>query len=89
MGGGRGGPPCCSPYLCPPRCHCPCHLLPQIHGLPTLIFIGMDASKPALRTEGLLPAQASTAASWWLPACLPGCWCLDARAPLHELSPML
>ncbi|PSC73042.1 RNA methylase CR004 [Micractinium conductrix] len=29
----------------------------QIHGLPTLIFVGMDASKPALRTEGLLPAQ--------------------------------
>ena len=30
----------------------------QIQGLPTLIFVGMDASKPALRTEGLLPAQA-------------------------------
>lgn len=29
----------------------------QIHGLPTLIFVGMDANKPALRTEGLLPAQ--------------------------------
>lgn len=29
----------------------------QIQGLPTLIFVGMDASKPALRTEGLLPAQ--------------------------------
>lgn len=28
----------------------------QIHALPTLVFIGMDASKPALRTEGLLPA---------------------------------
>lgn len=36
-----------------PGCHAP-----QIHGLPTLIFVGMDASKPALRTEGLLPAQA-------------------------------
>jgi hypothetical protein len=33
----------------------------QIHGLPTLIFVGMDASKPALRTEGLLPAQARPA----------------------------
>lgn len=30
----------------------------QIQGLPTLIFVGMDANKPALRTEGLLPAQA-------------------------------
>ena len=30
----------------------------QIQGLPTLIFVGMDSSKPALRTEGLLPAQA-------------------------------
>lgn len=29
----------------------------QIMGLPTLIFVGMDPSKPALRTEGLLPAQ--------------------------------
>eukprot|EP00204_Picochlorum_oklahomense_P002881 CAMPEP_0118798392 /NCGR_PEP_ID=MMETSP1161-20130426/798_1 /TAXON_ID=249345 /ORGANISM="Picochlorum oklahomensis, Strain CCMP2329" /LENGTH=148 /DNA_ID=CAMNT_0006725803 /DNA_START=114 /DNA_END=561 /DNA_ORIENTATION=+ len=29
----------------------------QIQGLPTLIFVGMDADKPALRTEGLLPAQ--------------------------------
>jgi thioredoxin len=30
----------------------------QIQGLPTLIFVGMDPQKPALRTEGLLPAQA-------------------------------
>ena len=29
----------------------------QIQGLPTLIFVGMDTEKPALRTEGLLPAQ--------------------------------
>eukprot|EP00877_Chromochloris_zofingiensis_P006893 jgi/Chrzof1/2457/Cz11g16140.t1 len=29
----------------------------QIQGLPTMIFIGMDQDKPALRTEGLLPAQ--------------------------------
>lgn len=29
----------------------------QIQGLPTLIFVGMDPEKPALRTEGLLPAQ--------------------------------
>ena len=28
----------------------------QIQGLPTLIFVGMDPNKPALRTEGLLPA---------------------------------
>lgn len=45
-----------------------CHALPfallccaacplQIQGLPTLIFIGMDNEKPALRTEGLLPAE--------------------------------
>jgi hypothetical protein len=26
-------------------------------GLPTMVFVGMDPSKPALRTEGLLPAQ--------------------------------
>lgn len=30
---------------------------PQIQGLPTMIFIGTDNSKPALRTEGLLPAE--------------------------------
>ena len=29
----------------------------QIQGLPTLVFVGMDPEKPALRTEGLLPAQ--------------------------------
>lgn len=29
----------------------------QIQGLPTMIFIGMDPEKPALRTEGLLPAE--------------------------------
>ncbi|KAF6264260.1 thioredoxin-like protein [Scenedesmus sp. NREL 46B-D3] len=29
----------------------------QIQGLPTMIFIGMDNNKPALRTEGLLPAE--------------------------------
>jgi hypothetical protein len=29
----------------------------QIQGLPTMVFVGMDKSKPALRTEGLLPAQ--------------------------------
>jgi thioredoxin-like negative regulator of GroEL len=28
----------------------------QIQGLPTMIFVGMDPEKPALRTEGLLPA---------------------------------
>ncbi|KAK9839620.1 hypothetical protein WJX81_001395 [Elliptochloris bilobata] len=30
----------------------------QIQGLPTLVFIGMDKEKPALRLEGLLPASA-------------------------------
>lgn len=29
----------------------------QIQGLPTMIFIGTDNNKPALRTEGLLPAE--------------------------------
>jgi len=38
----------------------PCPAAPrrlQIQGLPTLIFISADASKSALRTEGLLPAD--------------------------------
>ena len=39
-----------------------------------MIFIGMDASKPALRTEGLLPAQAS-ASRKLLAACLLCCAC--------------
>jgi len=29
----------------------------QIQGLPTMVFVGTDNTKPALRTEGLLPAQ--------------------------------
>eukprot|EP00884_Botryococcus_braunii_P016268 jgi/Botrbrau1/3324/Bobra.0048s0019.1 len=29
----------------------------EISGLPTMIFVGMDKTKPALRTEGLLPAH--------------------------------
>eukprot|EP01025_Chloroclados_australasicus_P039770 TRINITY_DN4137_c0_g1_i3.p1 TRINITY_DN4137_c0_g1~~TRINITY_DN4137_c0_g1_i3.p1 ORF type:complete len:168 (-),score=14.43 TRINITY_DN4137_c0_g1_i3:103-606(-) len=29
----------------------------QIQGLPTMVFVGMDPNKPALRTEGLLPFQ--------------------------------
>merc|ERR1711998_176518 len=29
----------------------------QIQGLPTVVFVGLDKSKPALRTEGLLPAE--------------------------------
>ena len=29
----------------------------QIQGLPTMIFVGTDPEKPALRTEGLLPAK--------------------------------
>jgi hypothetical protein len=30
---------------------------PQIAGLPTMIFIGTDDSKPALRSEGLMTAE--------------------------------
>lgn len=33
------------------------HLLSQIQGLPTVVFISADASKPALRTEGLLSSE--------------------------------
>ncbi len=29
----------------------------QIQGLPTMVFVSTDKSKPALRTEGLLPAD--------------------------------
>ncbi|ACO63128.1 predicted protein [Micromonas commoda] len=29
----------------------------SIQGLPTLVFVGTDTSKPALRTEGMLPAE--------------------------------
>jgi len=29
----------------------------QIQGLPTLVFVGTDMEKPALRTEGMLPAE--------------------------------
>ena len=29
----------------------------QIQGLPTLVFVGTDVEKPALRTEGMLPAE--------------------------------
>ena len=29
----------------------------QIQGLPTMVFVGTDPAKPALRTEGLLPAK--------------------------------
>jgi thioredoxin len=29
----------------------------QIQGLPTLVFVSTDSSKPALRTEGMLPAE--------------------------------
>ena len=29
----------------------------QIQGLPTLVFVGTDLEKPALRTEGMLPAE--------------------------------
>ena len=29
----------------------------QIEGLPTMVFVGTDQSKPAIRTEGLLPAE--------------------------------
>ncbi|KAK9836523.1 hypothetical protein WJX74_002219 [Apatococcus lobatus] len=29
----------------------------QIQGLPTMVFVSLDKEKPALRTEGLLPAE--------------------------------
>ena len=29
----------------------------QIQGLPTLVFVGTDKTKPARRTEGMLPAE--------------------------------
>ena len=29
----------------------------QIQGLPTIVFVGLDKDKPALRTEGLLPSE--------------------------------
>lgn len=29
----------------------------NIQGLPTLVFVGTDTAKPALRTEGMLPAE--------------------------------
>lgn len=29
----------------------------QIQGLPTIVFVGLDKTKPAIRTEGLLPAE--------------------------------
>jgi thioredoxin-like negative regulator of GroEL len=32
----------------------------QIQGLPTMIFVGMNSEEPALRTEGLLPANTIT-----------------------------
>lgn len=28
----------------------------QIQGLPTMVFVGVDKTRPALRTEGLMPA---------------------------------
>ena len=40
----------------PPRPHPPT-LTPQIQGLPTMIFISTDDSKPALRCEGLMTAE--------------------------------
>jgi hypothetical protein len=30
---------------------------PQIQGLPTIVFVPSAKDKPALRTEGLLPAE--------------------------------
>lgn len=29
----------------------------EIQGLPTMIFVGTDGAEPALRTEGLMPAE--------------------------------
>lgn len=41
------------------KCYDFFHLLAllQIEGLPTIVFIPKEGGKPALRTEGLLPAQ--------------------------------
>ena len=58
----RGSPPECGQHshACgsllefPP---CLCSWPAQIQGLPTMVFVGLDRSKPALRTEGLLPAD--------------------------------
>ena len=36
---------------------CVFHPSLQIEGLPTIVFIPKEGGKPALRTEGLLPAQ--------------------------------
>lgn len=38
--------------------HSPAYIIiTQIQGLPTMIFIGTDDSKPALRSEGLMTAE--------------------------------
>ena len=37
--------------------HHACFTPLQIEGLPTIVFIPKEGGKPALRTEGLLPAQ--------------------------------
>lgn len=39
------------------RAHALYRAVPQIEGLPTVVFIPKDQGKPALRTEGLLPAD--------------------------------
>ena len=54
----RAAPSC----LCPSstsHSHYPFLPSPQlrIEGLPTLVFVGTDPDKPALRTEGLLPSN--------------------------------
>ncbi len=46
----------CVASVCPCVCMYVCYTL-QIEGLPTIVFIPKDGSKPALRTEGLLPAE--------------------------------
>lgn len=51
--GGRGGPrrPPARPTARPAA------RAPPRSGLPTLVFISPDKEKPALRTEGMLPAE--------------------------------
>ena len=34
-----------------------CSVVVQIEGLPTMVFVGTSANKPAIRIEGLYPAQ--------------------------------
>jgi hypothetical protein len=57
--GGVAKPPVsCQERSCGRHTNIPALVLrPQIQGLPTMVFVGTDTTKPALRTEGLLPAE--------------------------------